>query len=140
MISSKQNQINRRISFNSWINQSYPKMYHLVTTIPQVIILQDKKNLSTSYSPASDIPTLVTINPAVYLPWLLKQFLNLEGKMERRKVDSLSQVTDGVDVVVNCTGIHARDLVGDKSVVWTRGQNVLIKASHIRKTMIMDSK
>lgn len=60
--------------------------------------------------------------------------------MEKRKVEDLSQVTNDVDVVVNCTGIHARDLVGDKSVVWTRGQNVLIKASHVRKTLIMNSK
>ncbi|KAI8144782.1 hypothetical protein BJV82DRAFT_512735 [Fennellomyces sp. T-0311] len=45
--------------------------------------------------------------------------------------------TGNVGVVVNCSGLHARTLGGveDKAVVPTRGQNVIVHASHIRKTI-----
>ncbi len=64
----------------------------------------------------------------------------MEGRIERRKIDNLSQVMEDVNIVVNCTGINARDLVQDKSVVASRGHNVLVKAPHIRKTIAVVSK
>lgn len=83
---------------------------------------------------------LVVINPTVYIKWLLKQFLNLGGRIERKRIDDLTQAMENVDSVVNCTGFQARDLVKDDSVVPVRGHNVLVRAPHIRKTMTMDSK
>ncbi|KAI8087631.1 uncharacterized protein B0P05DRAFT_569582 [Gilbertella persicaria] len=60
------------------------------------------------------------------------------GKHRRQKVNCISEVvTDDIDVVVNCTGLRARELgkVMDAKVTPTRGQNVIIKAPHIRKTV-----
>lgn len=82
----------------------------------------------------------VVINPLVYLPWLLKQFLNLGGVCQKKKIHDISEVVEGVDIVVNCTGIRAKELVDDPSLVSTRGQNVLVKASHIRKSITMETK
>lgn len=82
----------------------------------------------------------MVINPLVYLPWLLRQFLNLGGICQRKKIHDISEVVDGVDIVVNCTGIRAKELVHDTSLIATRGQNVLVKAPHIRKSMSMETK
>jgi glycine/D-amino acid oxidase-like deaminating enzyme len=83
------------------------------------------------------------INPLVYLPWLLKQYFALGGKHRKQKIDQISDViSDDTDIVVNCTGVRAKDLGGvmDKTITPTRGQNVIIRAPHIRKTISMSSK
>ncbi|OBZ85612.1 D-amino-acid oxidase [Choanephora cucurbitarum] len=84
----------------------------------------------------------VLVNPLVYLPWLLKQYLLLGGKHRRQKINCISEaMDDDIDIVVNCTGVGARDLEGvnDKTVVPVRGQNVLIKAPHVRKAVYINT-
>ncbi|KAL9545882.1 hypothetical protein MBANPS3_006936 [Mucor bainieri] len=84
--------------------------------------------------------TTVLINPLVYLPWLLKQYLAMGGKHKKQQIERISDViSDDVDIVVNCTGVRAKDLGGvmDTDIVPTRGQNVIIKAPHIRRTISM---
>jgi glycine/D-amino acid oxidase-like deaminating enzyme len=51
-------------------------------------------------------------------------------------------MTDDVDIVVNCTGLGAKDLggVADQKMSPTRGQNVVVRAQHIRKTVSIISK
>ncbi|CAO3627033.1 unnamed protein product [Mucor fragilis] len=87
--------------------------------------------------------TTVLINPLVYLPWLFKQYLAMGGKHRKQKIDRISDaMSDDVDIVVNCTGVRAKDLAGvmDAAIVPTRGQNVIIKAPHIRKTIAMSKR
>ena len=47
--------------------------------------------------------------------------------MERGRVASLTdpQLTSGCDVLVNCTGLGARDLAGDQSMQPLRGDRQL---------------
>lgn len=80
------------------------------------------------------------INPSVYLPWLLKQFLNMGGKCQKKTIYSISEVVDDVDIVVNCTGVRSKELFADKDLLATRGHNLLVKAPHIRQTMSMETK
>jgi D-amino-acid oxidase len=62
-----------------------------------------------------------------YLPWLIGQFTSRGGQLDRRRVGSLAEVADvDTDVVVNCSGIAARKLVGDNSVYPVRGQIVRV--------------
>lgn len=73
----------------------------------------------------------------------MKQYLAMGGRHKRQKIDRISDVvSDDVDIVVNCTGVRAKDLGGvmDAAIVPTRGQNVIIKAPHIRRTISMLSK
>ena len=53
----------------------------------------------------------------------MKQFSDLGGEIVNRKVESLSELS-GFDVVVNCAGLGARDLVGDRELHPLRGQVV----------------
>jgi D-amino-acid oxidase len=61
------------------------------------------------------------VEPALYMPWLAAQF---NGAVDWRTVDSLER-EDG-DLVVNCTGLGARRLCGDRELVGVLGQTVIV--------------
>ncbi|KAA8908863.1 FAD dependent oxidoreductase [Sphaerosporella brunnea] len=74
--------------------------------------------------------TTFAINPTQYMRYLLRECQQLGVETVRRKVASLGEAaTLGEDVVavVNCTGISARELVGDENVYPIKGQTVLVR-------------
>jgi D-amino-acid oxidase len=62
----------------------------------------------------------------VYLPWLLDRFVSSGGTVEQRAIRSLREAEALADVVVNCSGMKARELCGDRTVVPARGQVVRV--------------
>ena len=63
----------------------------------------------------------------LYLPWLMRQVRDRGGEIAHEHVTALAELVDaGVDALVNCTGLAARDLVGDLSVYPVRGQIVRV--------------
>ncbi|HEU4495165.1 MAG TPA: FAD-dependent oxidoreductase, partial [Rubrobacteraceae bacterium] len=58
--------------------------------------------------------TAPVIEMPVYLGYLLDRFTGSGGRVEHSVVSSLDEI-DGGDVVVNCAGLGARELVGDNS-------------------------
>ena len=66
------------------------------------------------------------VRPNRHLPWLMSKFQENGGLVERRKIDSLSEL-EGYDVIINCSGLGARKLVGDESVYSYRGQMVVLR-------------
>jgi D-amino-acid oxidase len=58
-----------------------------------------------------------------YLPQL-HRFLEQDPRVKfiKKKISSLSELKDEADVVINCTGLGARNLVGDLTVRPARGQ------------------
>ncbi|XP_066298628.1 D-aspartate oxidase-like isoform X2 [Branchiostoma lanceolatum] len=67
-----------------------------------------------------------------YLPWLMTKFKKAGGKVQQGKVTSLTELADHYDVVVNCCGIGARDLVGDSTVQPVRGQVYRVNAPWVK--------
>lgn len=64
-----------------------------------------------------------TSEPVLLLPWLTKNFLAAGGKLQRRKIHALHElIEDGYDLIINCSGLDARRLVGDNTVTPVRGQ------------------
>ncbi|GAA5147731.1 FAD-dependent oxidoreductase [Pseudonocardia eucalypti] len=62
-----------------------------------------------------------------YLPWLAGELTRLGGELVTRRVGDLAELAGlGTDAVVNCTGLAARELVGDDSVYPVRGQIVRV--------------
>lgn len=58
-----------------------------------------------------------------YLPWLAAQVRAGGAELCIRRVTSLGELAgDGVDAIVNCSGLAARELAGDASVYPVRGQ------------------
>ncbi|WP_037673370.1 FAD-dependent oxidoreductase [Streptomyces griseus] len=68
---------------------------------------------------------LPLIDMPVHLPWLRERLLRAGGTVEERPVAALPEVA--APVVVNCTGLGARDLVPDPSVWPVRGQLVVVE-------------
>jgi D-amino-acid oxidase len=67
--------------------------------------------------------TAPSVNMPVYLEYLLAWFADLGGSVRYESVTSLAAVD--APVVVNCTGIGARTLVPDETVLPVRGQIVV---------------
>ncbi|RIA90822.1 hypothetical protein C1645_769041 [Glomus cerebriforme] len=72
----------------------------------------------------------VSINPSVYLSYLLDTFISLGGTMQRVSLSHLNEcIESDTDVVINCSGVHARTLGGveDPDVYPVRGQIVIVQ-------------
>ncbi|MFF8597220.1 FAD-dependent oxidoreductase [Streptomyces sp. NPDC015220] len=67
---------------------------------------------------------LPLIDMPAHLPWLRERLLAAGGSVEERTVTDLSAVP--APVVVNCTGLGARELVPDPAVRPVRGQLVVV--------------
>lgn len=62
------------------------------------------------------------IHPAIYRPYLLKRFEDLGGKLKNQKVNSLSELINDYDIVINSAGWEAEFLTKDPDVYPIRGQ------------------
>ena len=65
----------------------------------------------------------------VYLSWLAGRVQALSGRIEQRVVRNLGEA--GADVVVNCSGLGARQLADDDTVEPVWGQHVLVRAPFV---------
>ncbi|GAA0798194.1 FAD-dependent oxidoreductase [Spirilliplanes yamanashiensis] len=61
-----------------------------------------------------------------YLPWLAGRVSAAGGRVERRRVRRLAELSGAAPVVVNATGLAARELCGDAAVHPARGRVVLV--------------
>jgi D-amino-acid oxidase len=64
------------------------------------------------------------VDMAAYLPWLAGQVVSRGGTLTRLSLSGLPRLGRGDGFVVDCSGIGARLLAGDRSVVPVRGQVV----------------
>ena len=69
--------------------------------------------------------------PSKMLPFLMKQFHDRGGKVINSKVKSLDELS-GYDVIINCSGIGARELVGDENIIPVRGQVIKVAAPGVK--------
>ncbi|XP_076761272.1 D-aspartate oxidase-like [Xylocopa sonorina] len=80
-----------------------------------------------------------TVEPVRLLPWLTKQFLESGGKLRDRKIYALSElIDDGYDLIINCSGLGARKLVGDNTVIPIRGQVTRVTAPWVMYGFLED--
>ncbi len=73
------------------------------------------------------------VAPPIYLDYLQSQFESAGGTIETRRLQSLDEVADEAPVIVNCSGVGARELAGDEAVYPIRGQTMLVTAPQIRE-------
>jgi D-amino-acid oxidase len=71
--------------------------------------------------------TVPVADTSAYLRWLAGRFVAYGGQVERRDVGSFDEAAEACRVVVNCTGLGARELAGDGSVRPVRGQVVRVE-------------
>ena len=105
-------------------------------------LLIDFKELSKSEAKALNLPYArfetiwsfhtFMIRGETYLPWMMMKIKENGGLIVQCKVESLSELCS-YDIIINCTGLGARELVGDKSLFPVRGQLVAVKAPWMKE-------
>lgn len=76
--------------------------------------------------------TVPVADTAVYLRWLAARFAEHGGEVQIAPVRSLADVAGEFPLVVNCTGLGARELVGDGAMRPVRGQIVRVENPGLR--------
>ncbi|MCB0580932.1 MAG: FAD-binding oxidoreductase [Phaeodactylibacter sp.] len=71
-----------------------------------------------------------------YLPYLLKRFLDGGGEVQIREVKAVGPLLQEGHIVVNCTGLGARELFGDETVYPIRGQVVKVQKNGPAQSMV----
>ena len=90
------------------------------------------EELPAGYVDAHEFTTVVVEMP-VYLRWLVARVARAGGTFEQRTVGSLTQLREHAALVVNCSGLGARQLAGDRTVVPVRGQIVRVTNPGLRR-------
>ncbi|MEO6500433.1 MAG: FAD-dependent oxidoreductase [Jatrophihabitantaceae bacterium] len=67
------------------------------------------------------------VDMAVHLAWLIARLRGSGVGIEVRRLDDLDAAFAGVDVVVNCSGLGARELARDLTLTPVRGQVVVLE-------------
>lgn len=82
-----------------------------------------------------------TSEPNKFLPFMMKQFIQLGGKCVQRRIDNFENFINqcDYDVVINCTGLGARELLNDNLTHPIRGQVMRVKANWVYEVFSDDS-
>lgn len=97
--------------------------------------------------PAAELPagyadgfllTVPVVDPTVHLPWLREQLAERGARWHHERVTGLATAAPAADVVVNATGLGARQL-GDDALVPVRGQVVLVEQAGVSEWLLDQS-
>ena len=75
------------------------------------------------------------IDTSIYLDYLVRTFQARKGQIVQRVIMNLSEAFTQSDIVVNCSGLGARELVGDYDLRPAKGQVVRIKHNGFRRVL-----
>ncbi|XP_005002084.2 D-aspartate oxidase [Cavia porcellus] len=76
--------------------------------------------------------TTLKCETSIYLPWLEKRLKDRGVLFLRRRVEDLWELQPSFDIVVNCSGLGSRELVGDSTVFPLRGQVLQVQAPWLK--------
>lgn len=63
----------------------------------------------------------------IYLPWLERQVIEAGAKFIRRKISSISELSNDYEIIINCSGFGARELASDPNFLPYKGQYFVLK-------------
>jgi len=78
------------------------------------------------------------IEMPLYLDYLLRRFAALGGRVETHALVSLADALAASDLMIDCAGLGARELVGDTSLFAIRGQVVRVAQVGIERFWLDD--
>uniref|UniRef100_A0A8C6PHT8 D-aspartate oxidase n=1 Tax=Nothobranchius furzeri TaxID=105023 RepID=A0A8C6PHT8_NOTFU len=79
--------------------------------------------------------TTVRCDCSSYLPWLQNRFRKAGGQVEKRKVNDLQELFNNFDLIVNCSGLGSKSLVGDTHVYPVRAEGILERCSRLEPSL-----
>ncbi|XP_076061164.1 D-amino acid oxidase 2 isoform X2 [Oratosquilla oratoria] len=86
-----------------------------------------RKRFGDDYVSAYEYTSLVA-EPLRFMPKLLEEFKSNGGIIEHRKVTCLEEEAKSADILVNCSGLGARELALDSQMYPVRGQVMRVHA------------
>lgn len=97
---------------------------------PQVRLIPELRPCTADELPAGFDAGFRAVMPLIemprYLDYLVARLERAEGSIELRTLASLDEAGLAVAVVVNCSGLGARELAGDRNLLPVFGQHVLL--------------
>jgi D-amino-acid oxidase len=82
---------------------------------------------------------LPVVDMSIYLDWLLRRALDAGVRLSVGEVRAVGDLGAMADVVVNCSGLGARTLVGDRELYGVRGQIQLVDAPAVTRFVFDES-
>ncbi|GMT16783.1 hypothetical protein PFISCL1PPCAC_8080, partial [Pristionchus fissidentatus] len=76
--------------------------------------------------------TTLGLEPTKYIAYATRQFLSNGGCIRQKKIKNLNELTDEFDVIINCSGIGAKELMGDAEMKPIRGQIIRAHAPRVK--------
>lgn len=68
-----------------------------------------------------------------FLPYLTRMFLEKGGKVTEKEISRLNSLYNDYDIIINCTGLGAFNVVGDTKMYPIRGYVLRVKAPWIKE-------
>ena len=78
----------------------------------------------------------IGVDSPAYLRWLLAEVSRLGGTFVRLRARSLEELSPFAHVLVNCTGLGARELARDKAVTAYQGSVIRVHAPHLASSFL----
>lgn len=104
-----------------WINLT--EVYKRKRTQPEWMNFVE--SASTPYVPStypcSFSVRVPLIDTSIYMPYLMQKFKALGGTIIQEQIHNLHEI-ENINIIINCSGVGARQLVHDKKVFPIRGQ------------------
>ncbi|CAH1779645.1 unnamed protein product [Owenia fusiformis] len=82
--------------------------------------------------------TTVILECRWYLPFLMKTFRRLGGKVVKQTISSLEEFVGRFDLVINCSALGSKSLVNDQTVFPVRGQMIRAHAPWVKHFIYTD--
>ena len=80
---------------------------------------------------------LYLLDSRVYLPWLMSNFRKNCGIVKQQKITDLAKLAKEYDIVINCTGLGAYDLVSDKDIFPISGEAMSLNAPWLKNFVVL---
>lgn len=108
----------------SWANKEIQKPLEISYVLPE----DPKFHPNFPIAITAKVPVIV---PHIYLKYLQERLFFLGGKLIKKKVDKLADLSSSFQIIINCTGWEAKELTNDPSVFPIRGQLEVGKTNFI---------
>ncbi|XP_035214737.1 D-aspartate oxidase-like isoform X3 [Stegodyphus dumicola] len=97
----------------------------LLKLLPEYRELQEKelKMFPRHYKYGMFYTTIIT-DCRYYLPWMKSKFQEANGNIVPKYIINICEIAENHDVVVNCSGLGAKQLLKDKMLIPVRGQTI----------------
>ncbi|CAF1047886.1 unnamed protein product [Rotaria sp. Silwood1] len=102
---------------------------------------QHELNMFDHLNPTSGyVMSSITVEVIKYLPQLLRYLSeDCRVKILKKKIHSLTELKNKADVIINCSGLASRHLVGDQTIRPARGQVIRVYAPWIKSVYEFDT-